>query len=47
MQVKAADDYPAFNGVPRRLLTPCDVYINGEPLLPDNQLYLLLTGPGL
>ena len=40
--VKAAEGYPAFNGVPRRLLTRCDVYLNGEFFIDG---YLLLNGP--
>ena len=41
--VKAAEDYPAFTGVPRRLLTRCDVYVN-DVFLVDG--YVLLVGPG-
>lgn len=44
VSVKGAEGYPAFNGVPRRLLTTCDVYINGEFFVVG---YVLLTGPGL
>ncbi len=45
VSVKAAEGYPAFNGVPRRLLTRCDVYLDGELFVVDG--YLLIGGPGV
>lgn len=45
--VKDAEGLPAFNGVPRRLLTECQVLLNGEPAFTEfGPLYVLLVGPG-
>ena len=41
--VKAAEGYPAFTGVPRRLLTRCHVYVNDVYLVDG---YVLFVGPG-
>ena len=41
--VKGAEGYPAFTGVPTRLLTLCAVHKNGEYFVDG---LVLLVGPG-